>query len=795
MLKDEEQMISLLMRFAMADMIACCDDYEEKVDVFTVVKSDDLEKGRKSRIVWDERRTNLRFHAPPKMPLGSSASLSHVDLSVQALGPDFRAVSVTGDLPDWFYRVELPNSLRKFFIFEGVSPAKLERRLKDAGYHGFEATGEYLCLKVLPMGWSWAPFIAHMLTLSLVETGLEGARSSRLVDGQPTPALTSYTPIHWSYLDDYGVMQAVNVRRDPELRSAARLQKAVRDAFVAAGVTPHKETLQVGLAPTLGVALNENAELRILDEKWRTLLSATRWAAEAPCLTPRQLSSLVGGWVWCFNIFRELLSILSSCYAFIHAGDQDQARPLWTSVRQELRALVALSPLAVCALDLPWSEQVIMVDASDTGYGVVERPAAIESIRAEAQFAERRGWVVEMDRLYTESEYLANLDPDSASARGAEPVGLHDIANFGLQMRVVLHLYSGRRRASDLQHYLETIAAERGLWVVAIPVDVQVDAVSGDLSNAETVDFWKEQIFKRRVRGLHSGDPCGTWSRARFNTRHPGPRPVRSVLRPWGIDDLTPAEKQTVDLSNCLFDTAVQLLEALAKVDGHGSREHPEDAGPTFPSTWKLPEMTSFVEGGLHHRVSFDQCEFGAASRKGTTLQGSLSLDLPGTFEGKRCSHGAGAHITLEGRDHTGRFLTSYAMEYPPGLCRALATCFVKALAADIELDEIAEGCPRQKRGHRQRVPELDAEWKDPAPWHETFRGRWKHHEHNNILEGRAALAALRHLARSRKNWGKRHLVFTDSQVILGAFGKGRSSAPSLLRLCRRWALFRLAYR
>ena len=64
--------------------------------------------------------------------------------------------------------------------------------------------------------------------------------------------------------------------------------------------------------------------------------------------------------------------------------------------------------------------------------------------------------------------------------------------------------------------------------------------------------------------------------------------------------------------------------------------------------------------------------------------------------------------------------------------------------------------------------------------------------EHNNLLEGRAALAALRHLARSSKNWSKRHLLFTDSLVVLGAFGKGRSSSPSLLRLCRRWALFRI---
>ena len=50
-----------------------------------------------------------------------------------------------------------------------------------------------------------------------------------------------------------------------------------------------------------------------------------------------------------------------------------------------------------------------------------------------------------------------------------------------------------------------------------------------------------------------------------------------------------------------------------------------------------------------------------------------------------------------------------------------------------------------------------------------------------------------RHLSRSSRAWEQRYLVFTDSLVCLGARGKGRSSSPPLLRLCRRLAAIRVA--
>lgn len=46
----------------------------------------------------------------------------------------------------------------------------------------------------------------------------------------------------------------------------------------------------------------------------------------------------------------------------------------------------------------------------------------------------------------------------------------------------------------------------------------------------------------------------------------------------------------------------------------------------------------------------------------------------------------------------------------------------------------------------------------------------------------------MNHLTRSSRNGDHKMLVLTDSRVALGALAKSRSSAPPLLRLCRRWA-------
>ena len=84
----------------------------------------------------------------------------------------------------------------------------------------------------------------------------------------------------------------------------------------------------------------------------------------------------------------------------------------------------------------------------------------------------------------------------------------------------------------------------------------------------------------------------------------------------------------------------------------------------------------------------------------------------------------------------------------------------------------------------------------DPPPrrrWKMAVQRSWRRQEHNNLLEGHTVLWAVARCARA----GVREqlcVVFTDSQVVQGAFTKGRSPSPALNRLCRRHAALCLAF-
>ena len=61
------------------------------------------------------------------------------------------------------------------------------------------------------------------------------------------------------------------------------------------------------------------------------------------------------------------------------------------------------------------------------------------------------------------------------------------------------------------------------------------------------------------------------------------------------------------------------------------------------------------------------------------------------------------------------------------------------------------------------------------------------------LLEARALLTGLRWLASDPRHFGRRVIIFLDSQSLLGAVVKGRSSSTRLNRLCRRLAAIFLA--
>ena len=78
------------------------------------------------------------------------------------------AASFTGDLPDWFFRILMPEALWPYFVFKKVIAKDLMDALKERGtLISVPEDHAFVCLKVLPMGFCWAPFIAHTLMLEV----------------------------------------------------------------------------------------------------------------------------------------------------------------------------------------------------------------------------------------------------------------------------------------------------------------------------------------------------------------------------------------------------------------------------------------------------------------------------------------------------------------------------------------------------------------------------------------------------------------------------------------------------
>ena len=109
----------------------------------------------------------------------------------------------------------------------------------------------------------------------------------------------------------------------------------------------------------------------------------------------------------------------------------------------------------------------------------------------------------------------------------------------------------------------------------------------------------------------------------------------------------------------------------------------------------------------------------------------------------------------------------------------------------DAETLELVAPCLLEKVGvgDYMEVP-LDFIGED---WKQIDGSKWDRVESIPILEGRAVVWLLQHLARSQKNLGKKHLVLSDSMSVTLALTKGRSSSSPMNRICRQVAALSFA--
>ena len=260
----------------------------------------------------------------------------------------------------------------------------------------------------------------------------------------------------------------------------------------------------------MGVCLDRSLELKPEPQKFFLLWNATSWASDLETITAKQLHRLVGMWTWHMGIIREMLSIFGAVYTFIqqYTHIPHVSVKLWPSVKQELKVLISISPLGHCNLGIPWSLTVLMTDASFMGFGVVSRKAPLDEIKREAQWSEKRGWMSNVDAVYSILEGRQEEAEDETIQRGEAPYKPDlEWGAFSQPVYVFLHLFSGRRRELDLEFYLEAMAEQTGVYLQCISLDIQVDPATGNLSDPVVVEYWTIKIKEGSVKAIMAGPP------------------------------------------------------------------------------------------------------------------------------------------------------------------------------------------------------------------------------------------------------------------------------------------------
>ena len=131
--------------------------------------------------------------------------------------------------------------------------------------------------------------------------------------------------------------------------------------------------------------------------------------------------------------------------------------------------------------------------------------------------------------ILEESAVAVGVPVEVSACTGAS-FGPQDFEKFIYPTMFVLHSFSGRRRAHDLQLCFDNFACLTSASIVVLSLDV-VLGPRGDLLDGANRQFWRNRIRAGQVIGMVAGPPCETWSLARFLPD--GPVPLRSVASPW----------------------------------------------------------------------------------------------------------------------------------------------------------------------------------------------------------------------------------------------------------------------
>ena len=529
------------------------------VECFTVVKKVDDVEGLILRLIFDLRRTNRYFVAPPYVGLANAGSFAYVELTNDILqGGALRGFG--GDIPDFFYRLELPPGLCEFFVLGGISAQELAAHLGLAAPVPEET---FVAVRVVCMGWSWAPFLAqtvagdslgddacratesgNALSQPLFRTMHHGLPMPQFYDshGFPDPNLA----ISYKYLDDFGGWMILPRGSDGvDLGPCESALAAHRSRLFAQRLGCHKE--QVGLPVMLGFEIVEEQttdgtleySLTPRTDKCAPLFHATSALVTAGRGSAQTVSMVVGHWTWKMLVNRPLLSVFDTVYGFIraHWGHRFEVVELWPSVRAELLAAAHLLPFCHANLSSPWSPVVYEVDAGPGRAAILRTLSDVPTLRCMAGLAERGGWLlrdVGDDRLASSVENLLRAQmpspPVEVEEQWADPSRWTVVFVHRLQQSEHNTVTETRAAVQAIRHHVRQFSG----WHTRLMILSDAGAAIGCLSKGRSSSRLCLRLCRQAAAAIVSGG-LRVYFRWVSSAKNCADGPSRGSLQP-GVD-------------------------------------------------------------------------------------------------------------------------------------------------------------------------------------------------------------------------------------------------------------------
>ncbi|CAE8582249.1 unnamed protein product [Polarella glacialis] len=337
------------------------------------------EKGGKLRLIFDCRTVNLRFKKAPKIAMGSGSSWASLEV---AEGEQLWIAQ--SDIKDYFYSLALPAALAQFFCLPSIDASLLTEWGVPGALGGFSNyQGRcYPRLRVVPMGWSWAMWIAqraHQFQ-ALIGAGLNQDRL--LVDGRPAPNLKDGTPIILPYCDNLNI---AGTNRELVQQAKEGAVKRLREV----GFLVREEVEACLQVDSLGYTINGSTGIVAPQPlKAERLVKGFIYISRRPIMTGRQLEHVMGHCIHQMLLKRELLCIFRTFYDFI-SQCYDTPVVVWPSVVKEARWAATLLRLCHSNLRRPWDLLVTASNASLTGIAVTSARRELPDVVAVGAMNER----------------------------------------------------------------------------------------------------------------------------------------------------------------------------------------------------------------------------------------------------------------------------------------------------------------------------------------------------------------------------------------------------------------------